>query len=86
MAVTVTFKVAVVVKLPSLTCNVKLAVLPAPQDARMSAVIVPAVLTMFETVTPFEGLALVIVTVRLPGDVSLSVTVAICELMAFEPF
>jgi hypothetical protein len=40
---------------------------------------------MFETVTPFEGLALVTVTVMLPGEVSLSLTVAINELLTGLP-
>jgi hypothetical protein len=40
---------------------------------------------MFEIVTPFDGLALVTVTVRLPADVSASVTVAIAELLIVLP-
>ena len=84
MIVTVTFKVAVAVRLPSLTCKVKLA-LDAAQLATMSAVIVPLVLTMLDSVTPLDGLALVTVTARLPATVSLSLTVAMVELEAGEP-
>jgi hypothetical protein len=81
---TVTLSVAVAVAIPSLPWSVKVALL-APVAATISAVIVPAVLAMFEIVTPFAGLALVTVTVRLPADVSVSVTVAIVELLAAFP-
>ena len=80
---TVTFNVVVAVAQPSLTCKVKLA-LPAPHAATMSAVIVPPALTIFEIVTPFDGLALVTVTIRLP-TVSASLTVAIWEFEPGEP-
>jgi hypothetical protein len=81
---TVTFRVAVVVPVPSLTWSVKVA-LVAPLTATISAVTVPAVLAIFEIVTPFDGLALVTVTVRLPADVSASVTVAIVERLTARP-
>src|SRR5882724_11029340 len=80
-AVIVIFRAAVAVALPSLACRVKLAVV-APQPAMRSAVTLPLLLTMFETVTPFAGLALVTVTVALPAPLSAPPTVAICE---FEP-
>jgi hypothetical protein len=76
---TVTFRVAVAVPVPSLTSSVKVA-LVAPLAAAIFAVTVPAVLTIFEIVTPFDGLALITVTVRFPADVSASVTDAIVEL------
>jgi hypothetical protein len=82
--VTVTLSVAVAVAVPSLTCRVKVA-LVAPVAATISAVIVPLELTMFEIVTPFAGLAVVTVTVRLPADVSVSLTVAIVEFDAAVP-
>lgn len=73
---TVTLSVAAVVKLPSLACKVKLAFI-AWQLATMLAVTTPFVLTMLETVTPFDGLALVMVTETPPGPLSMSLTVAI---------
>ena len=76
---TVTLSDAIAVAVPSLTWSVKV-VLVAPLAAAIFAVTVPAVLTKFEIVTPFDGLALITVTVRLPADVSASVTVAIVEL------
>jgi hypothetical protein len=42
-------------------------------------------LAIFEIVTPFDVVALVTVTVRLPADVSASVTVAIVELLTAAP-
>ena len=84
LAVTVIFKVAVAVEVPSLTCKVKLA-LVAAQLAAISAVMVPFELTMLEMVTPLEGLAVVRVTVRLPGAVSASLTKAMVEFVAGEP-
>ncbi len=51
----------------------------------MSAVIVPPVLTILETVTPFDGFALVIETVTPPAPLSVSPAVAICELDEAEP-
>jgi hypothetical protein len=80
--VTVTLSVAVAV--PSLTRRVKVA-LVAPVAATISAVIVPLELAMFEIVTPFAGLAVVTVTIRLPADVSASLTVAIVELLPVLP-
>ena len=65
LAVTVIFRVSVIVELPSLACKVKLAV-AAAQLATMSAVILPSELLMFEIVTPFAGLAEVIVMLTLP--------------------
>lgn len=82
---TLTFRVAVAVDVPSLTCKVKLA-LAAVQFARMSAVIVPLVLTRLESATPFVGLALVTVTVKLSAAVSASPTVATVELLTGEPY
>jgi hypothetical protein len=82
--VTVTLSVAVAVPVPSLTWRVKVA-LVAPVAATISAVIVPLELAMFEIVTPFAGLAVVTVTVRLPLAVSASVTVAIVELLPLAP-
>jgi hypothetical protein len=82
--VTVTLSVAVAVAVPSLTWRVKVA-LVAPVAATISAVIVPLELAMFEIVTPFAGLAVVTVTVRLPLAVSASVTVAIVELLPLAP-
>ena len=84
MLETVTLSVAVAVAVPSLTWSVKVAFV-APVAATMSAVIVPVVLAIFEIVTPFDGLALVTVTVRLPAAVSGSVTVAIVELLELLP-
>jgi hypothetical protein len=81
---TVTLSDAIAVAVPSLTWSVKVA-LVAPVAATIFAVIVPAVLAIFEIVTPFDGLALVTVTVRLPADVSVSVTVAIVELLTAFP-
>ena len=80
-AVTVTFRVAETVELPSLACKVKVAV-DAPQLASMSAVISPSELTMFEIVTPFAGLAEATVTVALPPR---PLTLAIGELIGAEP-
>ena len=57
LIVTATLSVVVVVAKPSLACKVKLA-LVAVQVATMSAVMVPLVLTIFDSVTPFDGLAL----------------------------
>jgi len=82
--VTVTFNVPVAVKLPSLTCKVKLA-LVALHVATASAEIVPLVLSRLESVTPLDGLALMIVTIKLPGAVSLSPTVAMVEFDAGLP-
>ncbi len=84
MFVTVTLSVVVAVAIPSLTWSVKVALL-APVAATIFAVTVPAVLAIFEIVTPFDGLALVTVTVRLPAAVSASVTVAIVELLPALP-
>ena len=81
LAVTVTVKVSVEVKKPSLACSVKVA-LVALQDATTSAVTVPAVLTIFEIVTPLDGFALVTVTTTEPGPVSASLTVAMVGLEA----
>ena len=84
MFVTVTLSVVVAVAVPSLTWSVKVALL-APVAATILAVTVPAVLEIPEIVTPFDGLALVTVTVRLPAAVSASVTVAIVELLPALP-
>ena len=81
---TVTLSSAVVVAVPSLTWSVKV-VLVALLAATISAVTVPFVFTIFETVTPFDGLLLVTVTVRLPAAVSGSVTVAMVELLEAPP-
>lgn len=83
LASTLIFRVSVTVELTSLACKVKLT-LEAVQSAMMSAVILPSVLTMFEIVTPLDGLAEVTVTITLPLP-PLSVTLAICELAAGEP-
>ena len=53
--------------------------------ATISAVTVPFVFKIFEIVTPFDGLLLVTITVRLPAAVSASVTVAIVELLELLP-
>ena len=82
--VTATLSLAVAVAVPSLTWSVKIA-LVAPVAATISAVIVPLELAMFEIVTPFAGLVVVTVTVRLPLAVSASVTVAIVELLPLAP-
>src|SRR6185436_17554174 len=78
------FKVAVDVRLPSLAWRVKVAFV-AVQLAMMSAVTFPAVLTIFDSVTPLDGFALVTVTVTLAAPVSASATVAICEFETGEP-
>jgi hypothetical protein len=78
LAVTVTFSVPVEVRLPSLTWRVKLA-LVAVQLATISAVIAPFVFTIFERVTPLDGLALVTATTSDPAALSLSLTVAMVE-------
>ena len=75
LGVTETFKFAVLVFVPSEACSVKLAFV-AVQLAPMSAVMMPLVLTRFETVTPFDGLADATVTVTFPLPPS-SATVAI---------
>ena len=64
-----TVKVAVFVEVPSLACNVKLA-LVAVHDATTSAVTVPAVFTIFEIVTPLDGFALSTVTITAPAPLS----------------
>jgi hypothetical protein len=82
--VTAMFNVAFVVSVPSLAWSVKLAAV-APQPATMFAVTVPAVFTMFERVTPFVGFELVSVTATPAAPLSLSVTVAMIELVPGEP-
>src|SRR3954451_15826962 len=79
------FKTAFVVKLPSLAWSVKLAAV-APQSVMMFAVMVPAVFTMFETVTPLDGFGFVTVTTTPAAPLSVSATVAIVEFVAAEPF
>ena len=59
--------------------------LVALQDATTSAVTVPAVLTIFEIVTPLDGFALVTVTTTPPGPLSVSLTVAMVEFEEGEP-
>ena len=84
-ALTATVSVAVELNAPSLTCSVKVAVLAGPQAATRLAVIVPLVLDMAEIVTSFDVLPPTTVTVRLPADVSASLTVAIVELLPALP-
>ena len=55
------------------------------QDATISAEMVPAVLTIFEIVTPLDGFPLVTVTTIEPLAVSVSVTVAMFEFDAAVP-
>ena len=82
---TVTFKVDMEVNPPmSVAFNVKLA-FEAPHAASTLAVITPPVFKMFDTVTPFEGLALVIVTIGPPGPCSASPTLAIVEFKTGDP-
>ena len=84
---TVTFSVAVAVAPPpSVAVSVKPAVV-APQAAIASAVTVPLVLTIFDTVTPFtvDDAPPLIVTVTPLAPLSLSLTVAIVEFEIAEP-
>lgn len=84
LAETLTIRFAFAVKEPSETCStIVLSPVVAAQSAAMSAVIVPPVLTMLVTVRPVG--TVVAVTVKLPAAVSLSLTVAICELLAAMP-
>ena len=53
--------------------------LVAVQSATTLAVTTPLVLTMVETVTPFDGFALATVTVTPPAPLSVSSTEAISE-------
>ena len=65
--------------LSSVACKANV-VSDALQVAVTSAVIVPPVLVRLETVTPFDGFALVIATETLPAGVKSSETVAIVRL------
>ena len=85
LAMTLTVKFAVEVNaLPSVTSSTTVfAPMPAAQEAAMSAVTLPFVLTILLTVKP--GGTLIAATVRLPAGVASSLTVATGALLALLP-